>query len=554
MSQLPLCPHCLEPVRSGYHGSCPNCGKSLENHNPEGALPLGTQLGGHYTVGEYQSADGDGLCYRGVDNDERRFVLIKEYFPVTLCNGRSPDGDLMPIEGREVLFKTSRMDFKDLYDDLHRITPATGLSQILDVMEENNTVYAVEETEKGMTLTHYLKLRARTLTPVEARTLLQPVMEGVALLHKAGLIHRGICPDNILLPIDGAARLTGYGTLALRTAGSELKSQLYPGYAAPEQYSAAEFSGRYTDVYALAAVTYRLVTGQVPVAAPQRKVRDSMENAHSLESGVPTYFSQVLTCAMRLDPAKRMQTVPELMSALTDPTVANAMFEKGENQVSTKKILAASMVVIFVLVVLLLWSLLKGGKGSDTKPAVSGAASTGTSASSTTNSDVEVYPDLVGKNYKTDIKNNTLYTHYRIAMTEDFSSTVPEGCVIRQEPVAGTLVTEQAPTIQLVVSKGPMLVEMPDIIGWTQNNASKKLDESGINYSMQIIENDGQYAENCVVKCDMGKGTKFDADETVVTVYIAGARNDAFAVDSSPTPSEQPNWADSTDPAATAAP
>lgn len=554
MSQLPLCPHCLEPVRSGYHGSCPNCGKSLENHNPEGALPLGTQLGGHYTVGEYQSADGDGLCYRGVDNDERRFVLIKEYFPVTLCNGRSPDGDLMPKEGREVLFKTSRMDFKDLYDDLHRITPATGLSQILDVMEENNTVYAVEETEKGMTLTHYLKLRARTLTPVEARTLLQPVMEGVALLHKAGLIHRGICPDNILLPIDGAARLTGYGTLALRTAGSELKSQLYPGYAAPEQYSAAEFSGRYTDVYALAAVTYRLVTGQVPVAAPQRKVRDSMENAHSLESGVPTYFSQVLTCAMRLDPAKRMQTVPELMSALTDPTVANAMFEKGENQVSTKKILAASMVVIFVLVVLLLWSLLKGGKGSDTKPAVSGAASTGTSASSTVNSDVEVYPDLVGKNYKTDIKNSTLYTHYRIAMTEDFSSTVPEGCVIRQEPVAGTLVTEQAPTIQLVVSKGPMLVEMPDIIGWTQNNASKKLDESGINYSMQIIENDGQYAENCVVKCDVNKGTKFDADETVVTVYIAGARNDAFAVDSSPTPSEQPNWADSTAPAATAAP
>ena len=201
-----------------------------------------------------------------------------------------------------------------------------------------------------------------------------------------------------------------------------------------------------------------------------------------------------------------------------------------------------------------LTSLLKGGKGSDTKPAVSGAASTGTSASSTTNSDVEVYPDLVGKNYKTDIKNNTLYTHYRIAMTEDFSSTVPEGCVIRQEPVAGTLVTEQAPTIQLVVSKGPMLVEMPDIIGWTQNNASKKLDESGINYSMQIIENDGQYAENCVVKCDVSKGTKFDADETVVTVYIAGARNDAFAVDSSPTPSEQPNWADSTDPAATAAP
>ena len=252
-----LCPHCLQPLDGGYRGECPHCGRSLENRNPEGALPLGTQLGGRYTVGTYLSADGDGLAYRGVLNDEKKFVLIKEYFPVTLCNGRSADGALMPKEEKEVLFKTSRMDFKDLYDDLKNLTPATGLSTILDVMEENNTVYAVEESEKGMTLSHYLHLRSRTLTPAEARTLLQPIMEGVALLHKSGLIHRGICPDNIVLPIDGTARLTGYGTLALRTGGSELKSQLYPGYAAPEQYSAAEFSGRYTDVYALAAVCYR---------------------------------------------------------------------------------------------------------------------------------------------------------------------------------------------------------------------------------------------------------------------------------------------------------
>ena len=161
-----------------------------------------------------------------------------------------------------------------------------------------------------------------------------------------------------MLPIDGTARLTGYGTLALRTGGSELKSQLYPGYAAPEQYSAAEFSGRYTDVYALAAVCYKMVTGQTPVAAPQRKVRDSLESAHSLEAGVPTWFSQVLACALRLDPARRMQTVPELMSALTDPNVANAMFERGDNQISTRKIMAVSLVVIFILAVLLFWSLL----------------------------------------------------------------------------------------------------------------------------------------------------------------------------------------------------
>ena len=537
-----LCPHCLQPLEDGYHGECPHCGRSLENRNPEGALPFGTQLGDKYTVGAYLSADGDGLAYRGVLNAEKRFVLIKECFPVTLCNGRSASGALMPKEDKEVLFKTSRMDFKDLYDDLHSLTPATGLSTILDVIEENNTVYAVEESEKGMTLSHYLHLRSRTLTPAEARTLLQPIMEGVALLHKSGLIHRGICPDNILLPIDGTARLTGYGTLALRTGGSELKSQLYPGYAAPEQYSAAEFSGRYTDVYALAAVCYRMVTGQTPVAAPQRKVRDSMESAHSLEAGVPTWFSQVLACALRLDPAKRMQTVPELMSALTDPNVANAMFERGDNQISTRKIMGVSLVVIFVLVVLLLWSLL-GGSKSDAQPA---ATPQPTPAEQSTQG--ETVPNLVGRRYATDIKGNTAYDGYRIVMTEQNSDTVEQGIVISQDPSAGSEKLMEDQILQIVVSSGPNLVEMPDIVTgnpiWSQ--AKKQLDALGIVYSQPLIEdNDGTVAEGCVVKTSVVAGTKIQKG-TAVTVWIAGPRDDTLvaqtgnAGESTPEPTPQP--------------
>ena len=531
-----LCPHCLQPLEDGYHGECPHCGRSLENRNPEGALPFGTQLGDKYTVGAYLSADGDGLAYRGVLNAEKRFVLIKEYFPVTLCNGRSASGALMPKEDKEVLFKTSRMDFKDLYDDLHSLTPATGLSTILDVIEENNTVYAVEESEKGMTLSHYLHLRSRTLTPAEARTLLQPIMEGVALLHKSGLIHRGICPDNILLPIDGTARLTGYGTLALRTGGSELKSQLYPGYAAPEQYSAAEFSGRYTDVYALAAVCYRMVTGQTPVAAPQRKVRDSMESAHSLEAGVPTWFSQVLACALRLDPAKRMQTVPELMSALTDPNVANAMFERGDNQISTRKIMGVSLVVIFVLVVLLLWSLL-GGSKSDAQPA---ATPQPTPAEQSTQG--ETVPNLVGLRYATDIKGNTAYDGYRIVMTEQNSDTVEQGIVISQDPSAGSEKLMEDQILQIVVSKGPNLVAMPDIIGFTQANASKKLDALEIQYKMTIVENDGTMAAGCVAETSVSVGTRFNAGKVVVIVSIAGERDDSLVA------SAAGNEPESTDP------
>lgn len=533
MSHQVPCPHCLEPIDPDFHGDCPHCGKSLDNANPEGALPFGTQLAGKYTVGKYLSADGDGLCYRGVDNEQVRFVRIKEYFPVTLCNGRSPEGSLMPKAGREVLFKTSRMDFKDLYDDLRRLTPATGLSRILDVIEENNTVYGVEESEKGMTLTHYLSLKSRPLTPAEARTLLQPVMEGVALLHKSGLIHRGICPDNILLPIDGTAMLTGYGTLALRTGGSELKSQLYAGYAAPEQYSAAEFSGRYTDVYALAAVTYRLVTGQTPVSAPQRRVRDSLESAHSLEAAVPTYFSQVLSCAMRLDPAKRMQTVPELMSALANPNVANAMFETGENQISTKKILGAALVVIFVLAALLLWSLLNPpGSGNGDNSSASDQT-TVSSPAPTATPETLTYPNLVGQKLE-DVEDSDLYTSFRIVPTEEYSADHEAGIILSQEPDAGTPVEGDTPTIEIVVSKGYPI--MPDIIGFTQKKAEEKLEEAGIaQYTMRIVENNTEFATGCVVMCTGVNGARVEAGmpvdpSVIIDVWIAGERDDTAQV------------------------
>src|SRR5699024_1487126 len=83
--------------------------------------------------------------------------------------------------------------------------------------------------------------------------LLQPVFNGVAAMHQVGLVHRGICPENIRVLENGRARLTGYATIGLRTAGSGLHGQLYEGYSAPEQYSVVEFEGRYTDVYSLSA-------------------------------------------------------------------------------------------------------------------------------------------------------------------------------------------------------------------------------------------------------------------------------------------------------------
>ena len=316
MEQKRLCPYCMGELPPAAD-SCVHCGRVFAGRNPAGCLPVGTVLAGRYTVGEMRSLDGEGILYRGVENLGCFRVTIKEYLPVTLSAERGADCILQPKTGSEVLFKTTRMDFADLYRALERITPATGLEAVLDVVEANNTVYAVMENLGGTPLDQWLEAQGAPLRPDDACAMLQPVFEGVAAMHKIGLVHRGICPENLRVMADGRCRLAGYATVGLRTAGSGLREQLYEGYSALEQYSTAEFEGRYTDEYGLAAVFYRMVCGQAPVPAAQRMVSDSNPRARTVNSAVPGYVSDVLQMGLRLKPMERIQTVPQLVQALS---------------------------------------------------------------------------------------------------------------------------------------------------------------------------------------------------------------------------------------------
>lgn len=514
-----VCPYCLSKTQAG-RTACPFCGKSFENHNPPEALPFGTVLGDRYTLAQHLNTDGEGILYAAVENTAGLRVTIKEYLPVTLSQGRNEAGEVEPKSGSEVLFKTTRMDFADLYRAIQRITPATGLVAVLDVLEENQTVYAVTEQIQGTPLSEYLSLRASVLPLAEARSLMQPIMEGVAALHKAGLVHRGVCPENILLTEGGVARLCGYATLGLRRAGSELKPQLYDGYSAPEQYKPQEFEGRYTDVYGLAAVFYRLVTGAQPLSAVQRQVRDSLPPASRAESGVPGYVSSILSAAMRLVPAERIQTVPELMGALASPTAADALMGREKKEPSltlnTRHLLALALGIIAVLAIVVAMLLIN--RNGHTRPPA--GSSQPESASQPQETTVTI-PNFVGLPYKS-VQNNTEYAaQFLFTLEEDYSSEYEEGEIMEQSPEAGTVVTDEKPVIKLTVSKGAELMEMPNIIGFTRENAEQELNSRGIRFSLLMLANNGEYAANCVVKTDIQPGEKLDLETTIVNVYIA---------------------------------
>lgn len=529
MEATRLCPYCLQPL-PGAAQSCPHCGKSFAGRNPGGTLPVGTVLAGRYTVGEMLSIDGEGILYRGAENLGRFRVTIKEYLPITLTAERTAESTLRPKTGSEVLFKTTRMDFADLYRSIQRITPANGLEAVLDVVEANNSVYAILENLGGTPLDQWLENHPGTIRPDDACTMLQPVFEGVAAMHKIGLVHRGICPENIRVMENNRCRLAGYATVGLRTAGSGLHEQLYEGYSAPEQYSTAEFEGRYTDEYSLAAVFYRMVCGQAPVPAAQRMVADSNPRAKSVNGSLPLYVSQVLQLGLRLRPMERIQTVPQLYQALsskeytaeltrtmkpeTPVRTAPPEPERKEHLLSLKALLAGIVILLSILILLTLWSVLSQHIH---QPAASAAESE--PASSEVMVPQNLVPNFIGMDY-TQVQNNREYTSmYLFYVTEEYSDTAPAGQIIQQEPSADT-VLKAGETIQLVVSKGPQMAEMPNIIGFTQDGAVKELEARGLVASCFMVVNDGSYASGCVVRTSEEPGTKVEVG-TVITVYIA---------------------------------
>ena len=168
--------------------------------------------------------------------------------------------------------------------------------------------------------------------------------------------------------------------------------------------------------------------------------------------------------------------------------------ERKEHLLSLKALLAGIVILLSILILLTLWSVLSQHIH---QPAASAAESE--PASSEVMVPQNLVPNFIGMDY-TQVQNNREYTSmYLFYVTEEYSDTAPAGQIIQQEPSADT-VLKAGETIRLVVSKGPQMAEMPNIIGFTQDGAVKELEARGLVASCFMVVNDGSYASGCVVR------------------------------------------------------
>ena len=321
MAQNKLCMGCME--YKGPAKVCPKCGY-VENtpHDPAYIAP-GTMVHERYLVGKLLGANGQGATYIAYDTAVSCKVLLNEYMPEGLCVRVMGKPTISVNYNNLAQYKALMAEYTELNKSLAKMRSLSShLSPTLDLFSENNTTYAVYEYIEGIKLVDYLKENAGELNWSEVSAMFPPLFTTLSLVHNAGVIHRGISPETIYVTDKGELKLTEFSISGLRTEGTELNTEIFAGYAAPEQYSAASRQGTMTDVYGICAVLYRILTGSKPDPANFRLENDNLYTPQELNPNIPKHVSDVIMGGMQLSGEDRIQTITELVTRLFDQPTA----------------------------------------------------------------------------------------------------------------------------------------------------------------------------------------------------------------------------------------
>ena len=284
------------------------------------ALAPGTMLG-EFEIREVIGAGGFGIVYRAWDTALEREVAIKEFMPVTLA-GRGADARVtLRSRASEEDFALGLRSFVNEARLLARFDhPA--LVKVHRFWEGNGTAYMAMPFYRGKTL-RQLRLDMGAKAPDEAwlRTLIDPLLGALEVLHRADVFHRDIAPDNVIWCEDGRAVLLDFGAarqvLADRT--QTLTAILKPQFAPIEQYADTQSmrQGPWTDLYGLASTCYYMLTGRAPLPATARVLDDGLTPLAQLAvPGCSARLLEALDWAMAVRPQERPQSAAALRDVL----------------------------------------------------------------------------------------------------------------------------------------------------------------------------------------------------------------------------------------------
>ena len=312
------CYHCMSSIEEGTL-VCPICGKPQVYEKVPHRLPLGTLLKGQYLVGEAIGEGGFGITYIGLDQLLNLKVAIKEFFPFGFAtrNADASNEITWSQQTQEVFFRDDVDRFLMEARNMAKFSQDPNIVDVRNYFEENNTAYIIMEFLEGENLNQEIKRRG----PMEAAfvfRLFLPLMYSLERMHREGIIHRDISPNNVRFLSNGTLKLMDFGAARYYATGQNRNmSVIYKeGFTPLEQRSAGGQQGPYTDVYSLCATMYYCITGKLPVDVLDRIQGEKLAAPSELGILISPSLEQILMWGLSIYPAKRCQDMWALIGPI----------------------------------------------------------------------------------------------------------------------------------------------------------------------------------------------------------------------------------------------
>lgn len=316
MSQYDSCTNCFRPLNGSV--VCPYCGHDrTKERQYMGVLPPFTTLNNKYLIGRVLGKGGFGITYNAISLETNRICAVKEYMPAEYSTRSGSSAQVVPFSDSKAqyVFNHGREKFVLEAQTLLKLVNDPIVVDIWDYFNENNTAYIVMEYLEGDDLRKMARANGGTLDADFMKNVFVTVASSLMEIHKLNILHRDLSPENIIVTKQGNIKLIDFGAARnfVSTQNKGMSILLKPGFAPPEQYNAKGDHGPWSDVYALCATFYNLVSGKPLIDALFRYRGEVQPSLSSLGCNVSKKTSDVIEKGMELDYKKRYRDFKELL-------------------------------------------------------------------------------------------------------------------------------------------------------------------------------------------------------------------------------------------------
>ncbi len=330
---------------------CPHCG-AVASPRPKEPIYLypGSVLADRYMIGEAIGQGGFGIIYKAWDLKLETIVAIKEFYVSKLVTRAEGIPDLIVSRKAQEEFIYRKKRFLAEARTMAKFGTHKNIPNVFEFFEANNTAYIVMELLEGVALNDYLAQVGGKLDTDFAIMIAEEVGKALISMHQEKIIHRDVAPDNIFICSgkDIKIKLLDLGAAKLSDETDEyIDIILKPGYSPVEQYDNTKNIGPWSDIYALGATLYSMVTGVKPDESTNRKQEDTVIPPHELNPSVSQELSNAIMRAMALERHLRFKSVEEFIKAIHGEIKVRTVEEEKKKRKTRRfsSVVAAAVIV-----------------------------------------------------------------------------------------------------------------------------------------------------------------------------------------------------------------